>query len=119
MVLATGTAQAQTGADFFKGKTVTYIVSTGPGGGYDLYGRLVAEYMQNGSLGRRINIEVRAADDGVAFRYVIPQTTPLVKMLIEDECVIAPVYFFLGAQFYNADKLGGVEANLIDQHPLR
>src|SRR6187399_2887180 len=46
MVLATGTAQAQTGADFFKGKTVTYIVSTGPGGGYDLYGRLVAEFMQ-------------------------------------------------------------------------
>jgi hypothetical protein len=40
-------------------------------------------------------------------------------MLIEDECVIAPGYFFLGAQFYNADKLGGVEANLIDQHPLR
>src|SRR6476661_6299525 len=45
-VLAVGTAQAQTGADYFKGKTVTYIVSTGPGGGYDLYGRLVAEYMQ-------------------------------------------------------------------------
>jgi tripartite-type tricarboxylate transporter receptor subunit TctC len=45
-VLAAGGAQAQTGADYFKGKTVTYIVSTGPGGGYDLYGRLVAEYMQ-------------------------------------------------------------------------
>ena len=37
---------AQTGADFFKGKTVTYIVATAPGGGYDLYGRLVSEYMQ-------------------------------------------------------------------------
>jgi tripartite-type tricarboxylate transporter receptor subunit TctC len=34
------------GADFFKGKTVTYIIATAPGGGYDLYGRLVAEYMQ-------------------------------------------------------------------------
>ena len=34
-VLAAGGAQAQTGADFFKGKTVTYIVSTAPGGGYD------------------------------------------------------------------------------------
>ena len=44
--LASGAAQAQTGADFYKGKTVTYIVSTAPGGGYDLYGRLVAEYMQ-------------------------------------------------------------------------
>jgi tripartite-type tricarboxylate transporter receptor subunit TctC len=40
------TAAAQTGADFYKGKTVTYIVSTAPGGGFDLYGRLVSEYMQ-------------------------------------------------------------------------
>ena len=39
-------ALGQTGADFFKGKTVTYIVATSPGGGYDTYGRLVAEYMQ-------------------------------------------------------------------------
>ena len=39
-------AFAQTGADFFKDKTVTYIVATAPGGGYDTYGRLVAEYMQ-------------------------------------------------------------------------
>ncbi len=37
---------AQSGAEFFKGKTVTYIVATAPGGGYDLYGRLVAEFMQ-------------------------------------------------------------------------
>ncbi|MBX9775575.1 MAG: hypothetical protein K2Y71_14415 [Xanthobacteraceae bacterium] len=39
-------AQAQGNADYFKGKTVTYIVATAAGGGYDLYGRLVAEYMQ-------------------------------------------------------------------------
>src|SRR5690349_15567901 len=39
-------AAAQTGADFFKGKTVNYIIATAPGGGYDLYGRLVSEYMQ-------------------------------------------------------------------------
>ena len=37
---------AQDGRDFFKGKTVTYVVATAAGGGYDLYGRLVAEYMQ-------------------------------------------------------------------------
>jgi tripartite-type tricarboxylate transporter receptor subunit TctC len=42
---ATSPAAAQKGADFFKGKTVTYIVATAPGGGYDLYGRLTAEYL--------------------------------------------------------------------------
>lgn len=39
-------AAAQDGADFFDGKTVTYIVATDPGGGYDTNGRLVAEFMQ-------------------------------------------------------------------------
>src|SRR5882757_7959975 len=43
--LAATTATAQTGADFYKGKNVTYIVATAPGGGYDLYGRLTAEYL--------------------------------------------------------------------------
>jgi tripartite-type tricarboxylate transporter receptor subunit TctC len=45
-VASVSPAPAQTGADFFKGQTVTYVVATAPGGGYDLYGRFVAEYMQ-------------------------------------------------------------------------
>jgi tripartite-type tricarboxylate transporter receptor subunit TctC len=45
LILA-GPAVAQQGADFYKGKTVTYIVATAPGGNYDLFGRLVADYMQ-------------------------------------------------------------------------
>jgi len=49
------------------------------------YNKLVAEYMQNGSLGRRINVEVRAYNDGVAFRYVIPESTPLSPMLLDNE----------------------------------
>jgi tripartite-type tricarboxylate transporter receptor subunit TctC len=31
--------------EFFRGKTITYIVATGPGGGYDTYGRLLVRYM--------------------------------------------------------------------------
>lgn len=44
--LGAGPALAQTGAAFFDGKTVNYVVSTDPGGNYDTYGRLVAQYMQ-------------------------------------------------------------------------
>ena len=44
--LMAGTAAADDGKDFFKGKNVTYIVATEPGGGYDTNGRLVAEFMQ-------------------------------------------------------------------------
>src|SRR3712207_5922611 len=46
LAAATTPLHAQQGAEFYKGKTVTYIVATAPGGGYDTYGRLVAEYMQ-------------------------------------------------------------------------
>ncbi len=34
------------GSDFFKGKTITYVVATSPGGGYDFYGRLIAGHMK-------------------------------------------------------------------------
>jgi len=46
VTMMAGPAAAQSGTDFFKGKTVTYIVATGAGGGYDFYGRLVARYME-------------------------------------------------------------------------
>ena len=41
------------------------------------------------------------------------------QMLISDACAIIPVYFYVGVQFYHADKLKGVQANLIDTHPFR
>ena len=49
------------------------------------YNSLEAKYMQNGSLGRLIDIEARAYNDGVAFRYVIPPSTPLMEILIAEE----------------------------------
>ena len=59
----------------FLGENPGFMSSeTGSG---DHYKSLVAHYMQNGSLGRRLDVEIRAYDDGVAFRYVIPQSTQL------------------------------------------
>jgi tripartite-type tricarboxylate transporter receptor subunit TctC len=46
LAIGAGAARAQDAAEFFKGKTVTYVVATAAGGGYDYYGRLVAEFMQ-------------------------------------------------------------------------
>jgi alpha-glucosidase len=46
---------------------------------------LVAHYMQNGSIGRLIDVEARVWNDGVAFRYVIPHSTALEEILIDDE----------------------------------
>jgi hypothetical protein len=46
---------------------------------------LIVEYMQNGSLGRRIDVEARAYDDRVEFRYIIPRSTMLDEILIDEE----------------------------------
>lgn len=44
--LVGGAALAQSGPEYFDGKTVSYLVGTNPGGVYDTNGRLVAEFMQ-------------------------------------------------------------------------
>ena len=51
----------------------------------DHYNSMIAEYLQNGSLGRMVSIEVRAYDDGVAFRYAVPWNEQLRSMQIDDE----------------------------------
>jgi len=48
-------------------------------------GEMIAEYMQNGSIGRRINIEAKIQNERLAFRYVIPRTTPLEEIQVADE----------------------------------
>ncbi|MGA7486248.1 MAG: tripartite tricarboxylate transporter substrate-binding protein [Xanthobacteraceae bacterium] len=37
--------QAQPVGDFYRGKTLRMLIGYGPGGGYDIYGRLVAEFL--------------------------------------------------------------------------
>ena len=44
-VLLSPVANAQPVADFYRGKTLRMLIGYGPGGGYDFYGRIVAEYL--------------------------------------------------------------------------
>jgi tripartite-type tricarboxylate transporter receptor subunit TctC len=44
-VMASTASRADPVTDFYKGKTITLIVSTSTGGGFDVVGRLVARYM--------------------------------------------------------------------------
>jgi oligopeptide transport system substrate-binding protein len=41
------------------------------------------------------------------------------KLLVSDEAALIPVYYYVGVQFYHPDRLTGVQANLIDDHPFR
>jgi tripartite-type tricarboxylate transporter receptor subunit TctC len=44
-LLSAPPSHAQPVADFYRGKTLRMIIGYGPGGGYDIYGRLVAEFL--------------------------------------------------------------------------
>ena len=54
---AEGAAPAAVDLNAYRGKTVTYIVATGAGGGYDTYSRLIARYMQKHLPGSRFTIK--------------------------------------------------------------
>ncbi len=40
-------------------------------------------------------------------------------LLVSREAVICPLYFYVGIQFYDPAKLGGIEANVLDEHPIK
>jgi tripartite-type tricarboxylate transporter receptor subunit TctC len=44
-LLLTASAQAQTPAEFYKGKSVTMLIGSAPGGGYDALGRAVGRHL--------------------------------------------------------------------------
>jgi len=99
-LLLTGLMAVQVRADavedFYKGKTITMIVSYGPGGGYDTYGRILAQHMSKhipgkpniiinnmpgaGSLKGANYIYNVAPKDGTAFG-IFARNIPLLAML--------------------------------------
>jgi len=41
------------------------------------------------------------------------------EFLIREEAPIAPIFFYVGIQLYDGNRLGGIEANVLDEHPIR
>jgi oligopeptide transport system substrate-binding protein len=40
-------------------------------------------------------------------------------MLVDDDAVICPLYYYMGIQIYDNDKIGGIEPSAVDEHPLK
>jgi tripartite-type tricarboxylate transporter receptor subunit TctC len=59
MVMVSLPVAAGHAAEYYEGKTMKLIVSTKPGGGYDLYGRMMAKYMQKYMPGSKIIVKNR------------------------------------------------------------
>ena len=41
------------------------------------------------------------------------------QILISTAAPICPLYYYVGIQFYDRTRLGGIEPNLLDEHPLK
>jgi len=52
----------------------------GPG-----YNSATGEYLQNGSIGRRITVEMRVFNEGLAFRYLLPWSAALEDLFVDTE----------------------------------
>ncbi len=41
------------------------------------------------------------------------------KILVTDEAPVCPLYYYVNIQFFDGERLGGIEANLLDEHPIK
>jgi len=58
-----------------------------------------------------------AAETDPQKRFVILREAE--KILVCEQMPVCPLYFYVGIQLYNADQLGGVAGNVLDEHPLK
>lgn len=66
------------------------------------YDKLIAEASREVDPAARLGILRRAED-----------------LLVQQAAPIAPIYYYVGIQLYDPDKIGGVRANVLDEHPIR
>jgi oligopeptide transport system substrate-binding protein len=66
------------------------------------YDRMISTAAEEGNPAVRLSI-LRAAE----------------QYLVKDQAPIAPLFFYVGIQLYDGLKFGGIEANVLDEHPLR
>lgn len=41
------------------------------------------------------------------------------RLLVSEAAPIWPLFYYVGLQFFDSDRLGGIEPNLLDEHPLK
>ena len=79
-------AQAQTPAEFYKGKTVTMVIGSAPGGGYDAMGRAVARH-----IGKHIPGNPTVVTQNMSGAGGIIPTNHMFKIAAKDGTIIGTV----------------------------
>ena len=98
-----GAATAQTPAGVFAGKTVTMIIGFGPGGGYDLWARVVARHIGKHLPGNPTvapqNMEGAGSYRAANFIYNVAPKDGTTMALIARDAALGPLTGAPGAQF--------------------
>lgn len=84
LALSPPAANAQDEAGFFKGKTIKFIVTFGPGGGYDIYARQLAPHFSK-RLGAQVVVENQPGAGGLTALSTFATASPdgLAMMIIQ------------------------------------
>ena len=40
-------------------------------------------------------------------------------ILIREQAPVCPIFYYVGVQLYDPEKLGGIESNILDEHPVK
>lgn len=62
-------------------------------------------------------IATAAGEGNPAARFALLRSAE--QYLVRDQAPIAPLFFYVGIQLYDGTKFGGIEANVLDEHPIR
>ncbi len=106
--LGYSSASAQSVEDFYKSHVLTIVVSSGPGGGYDVYSRLLARFLPAHLPGNpHIVIQNMPGADGLTAINYVNNSAPRDGSLIADTYSTMPFYILLnGANArYDAQKI--------------
>jgi len=57
-----------------------------------------------------------AAEGDAARRFAILAQAE--EMLVARQAVVCPLYFYVGIQLYDSKRVGGIEPNVLDEHPI-
>ena len=66
------------------------------------YDRLIADAAKETNPERRLEI-LREAE----------------TILIREQVPVCPIFYYVGIQLYDPEKLGGIESNILDEHPVK
>ena len=105
--VAITSANAQSAADFYKGRNLTLIVSSGPGGGYDTYSRMLARFLPKHFPGGepRMVIQNMPGADGITALNYVSNAAARDGSVISDTYSTMPFYMLLDGRNAKFDPL--------------